>query len=105
MVERRGAGRKEFTRSLDFKASAFESAAVFGKGKALDISAQGLGLLTDYRLEKGMVLRLVLPEYWAGDDPRFCGGCLDSPADRALQGRIEVHVMKMDAGNSRLSKD
>ena len=66
MVERRGVERKEFTRSLDFKASAFESAAVFGKGKALDISAQGLGLLTDYRLEKGMVLRLVLPEYWAG---------------------------------------
>ena len=66
MVERRGVGRRKFTRSLDFKASAFESTAVCGKGKALDISAQGLGLLTDYRLEKGMVLRLALPEYWSG---------------------------------------
>ena len=66
MIDRRGAERKQFTRFLDFKASAFESATVFCKGKALDISSQGLGLLTDYRLNKGMVLRLMLPEYWAG---------------------------------------
>ncbi len=64
-MERRAVDRKEFTKALDFKASSFES-STFGKGKGFDISCHGLGILTDYRLQKGMVVRLVLPEYWHG---------------------------------------
>jgi hypothetical protein len=66
MLERRIVERKEFTKSLDFKASTFDSATILGKGCVSDITAHGLGLVTDYGVEQGMVLRLVLPEYWAG---------------------------------------
>lgn len=63
MLDRRKVERKEFTKPLDFEASTFGSAPVLGRVSSLDISSTGLGLLTDYRLEKGMVLRLIFPEY------------------------------------------
>jgi hypothetical protein len=65
-MERRAVERKEFTRSFDFKANSFGPAPVFVRSIGRDISSHGLGMMTEYRLEKGAVLRVILPEYWDG---------------------------------------
>ncbi len=68
------AGRKEFSEPLEFELSAIEPGAPGGttcKAQGLDISSYGLGLLTDYPLVRGMVLRLVLPAHESAAVPVF----------------------------------
>ena len=92
MPERRRVERKEFTKPLDFEASTFGSAMALGRGSSLDISSRGLGLLTEYRLERGMVLRLILPEYWGGTTiPVFA----EVTWTRAVTGRMRAGLRFM----------
>ena len=62
-MEMRVTERTEFNRPLEFELSVTESSATGRarcKAQGLDISSRGLGLLTEYPLVKGMVVRLVL---------------------------------------------
>ncbi len=61
MMERRTAERKEFTRTLDFKVSTFESGTVACRSQGADISSHGLGIVTDYRPAPGMIFRISIP--------------------------------------------
>jgi hypothetical protein len=64
IMEKRMSVREDFTNPFEFELSASEPGASSGgtcRAQGIDISANGLGLLTDYPLVPGMVLRLVLP--------------------------------------------
>jgi hypothetical protein len=60
-MEQRKAERKDFTRTLSFRVSTAESRIVICGSQGVDISSLGLGVLSDYRLARGMVLQLSLP--------------------------------------------
>ena len=62
-MERRTAERKGFGYSLEYDlgATAGESGIKTHTALAQDICADGLGILTDYPLERGAVVRLGLP--------------------------------------------
>ncbi len=62
MAEIRMSDRKGFTQPIRFEISALGTGdyTTFG-GEAVDISPDGLGLLSEYPLVKGMVVRLALP--------------------------------------------
>ncbi len=63
MVERRAADRKGFECSIQFDpgAAAGKSRSKPCKLQAQDICSDGLGVLSDYPLEQGMVVRLAMP--------------------------------------------
>ncbi len=59
--------RKGFSRQINLEISALgtrDYAAI--RGEAVDISTDGLGLLSEYPLIQGMVVRLALPVEGAG---------------------------------------
>ncbi len=60
-MEQRKSERKEFTRLLSFKVNTTESRIVICGSRAVDISSHGLGMLSDYRLVRGMVLQISVP--------------------------------------------
>jgi hypothetical protein len=60
-MERRMAERKEFTKTLDFKVSTLESGTVTCGSQGVDISSYGLGMMSDYRPERGMILQISVP--------------------------------------------
>jgi hypothetical protein len=63
-MEKRMSVREDFNNPFEFELSATKSDS-FGDAtchaEGVDISTHGLGLMTDYPLARGMVLRLVLP--------------------------------------------
>ena len=63
MMERRAADRRGFEQSIefDFGAVAGKSDSKTCKVKAQDICSDGLRVLSDYPLERGMVVRLGIP--------------------------------------------
>lgn len=63
-MEKRRSVREDFNNPFEFELSAIESCSsgdASRSAQGIDISTQGLGLMTDYPLARGMVLRLVLP--------------------------------------------
>ena len=65
-MERRIAGRKKFRQPIELALSATRPGLRRCKAQGLDINSHGLGLLTDYPLVKGTVLRLAIPASVAG---------------------------------------
>ena len=56
--------REDFNNPFEFELSAIGSCSLGDASRSaqgIDISTHGLGLMTDYPLARGMVLRLVLP--------------------------------------------
>ncbi len=69
MTDGRAAGRQVFSRPIEFELSATGAAGMgptMSVAQGLDISSHGIGMLADFPLTKGMILRLSLPLNVAG---------------------------------------
>jgi hypothetical protein len=61
MSEQRIAERKKFTQALKLDISTIELGKMSCESRGVDVSSHGLGIVSDYPLLEGMVLRISLP--------------------------------------------
>ncbi|MBI3377963.1 MAG: PilZ domain-containing protein [Nitrospirae bacterium] len=90
--EKRSSGRQSFNRPVSFEICATktsQSMDIQQNGLGVDISAEGIGLATDYDLRKGDILKLYLPINNVETRlPAYAEVMWSKPADENLRGGL-----------------
>jgi hypothetical protein len=90
MVEQRMTERKEFKQELNVEISNVASAGGTSEARGVDLSSYGLGMISRYPLEQGMVLRISLPIHEIGISlPLFAEVAWAIPAREGMRAGLK----------------